>query len=99
METEDLEKLWKEIKYNQDFIQRVRSLLFYVGERDESRDRLALVLLAKYVKEWLEKNPEKLSDEAHNVVGDYADEIIEAGSKSGPEMPEPLRVTITYGKR
>lgn len=85
----------REIKYDEEFIQQIRGLLFWLVEPNESRDRKALVILAEYAKKWAESKPKRLMPDLEKGFLDYCQGFIDAGADAqGPEMPKSFKITI-----
>lgn len=98
MANDEADRVFEEYRYNQRIVQMIRGLLFWEIEPGESRDRKALVILAKYAKKWAEAKPARLTDDTEPFFLEFCQNIIDAGSKTqGPEMPEPWTVGIKIG--
>lgn len=96
MRNDKAESVFEEYRYNEKFIQIIRGLLFWEVEPDESRDRKALVLLAKHALNWAENGPQRLSADIKPGFIGFCQSIIDAGPKSkGSVMPEPFTIGIS----
>ena len=96
---DEIERVFTELRGDHEFVQQVRSILFWAIEPDESRDRKALVILAEFSKKWAEVPPSRLGNESHKFLVDMCDKIIEAGSKKdGPDMPGSFQVGLSFTK-
>jgi len=95
---QDFEKNIQELKYYYDYVQQVRTLLFWAVEPGESRDKLGMKILAEYTLDWIKQRPKRLRPDAEKYLTELCNEMLESGTTlETPLVLNPIRIDIRTG--